>query len=206
MSKNFQQDQITLILASGSQIRYLMLKNAGLTVTVIKPNLDENSIKQAMRQEGANLVDTSISLATAKSIAISQRNHGSLVIGVDQMLEVKDIWLDKPLDLAAAKQNLQLLRGQWHSLYSAVTVARDGQSLWHHHDKARLYMRSFSDDWLDYYLQATGESVLETVGAYKLEGIGAQLFERVEGDFFTILGLPLLSLLRFLREHKVLLQ
>ncbi|HET7595036.1 MAG TPA: Maf family protein, partial [Stellaceae bacterium] len=123
----------------------------------------------------------------------------------DQMLDCAGTWFDKPHDRADARAQLVALRGKRHELVSAVTVVRNGAVIWHLVDRPRLAMRAFSDDFLDTYLAALGDEALASVGVYQLEGLGAQLFERVEGDYFSILGLPLLPLLDFLRGHGVVM-
>jgi len=126
------------------------------------------------------------------------------VIGADQTMACEGAAYDKPADMAAARTHLQQLRGRTHTLHSAVSIVRDGESLWAHLDDARLTMRDFGDDVLDDYLVQTGDAALTSVGCYRLEGLGAHLFTRIEGDFFTILGLPLLPLLGFLRQVEIL--
>ncbi len=130
---------------------------------------------------------------------------GSLVLGADQILELDGVWLEKPADRAAARAQLASLRGRTHRLVSAVVAVKDGARIWHAVDRAELTVRPFSDAFLDAYLDRCGESVLGSVGAYRIEGEGAQLMARIRGDHFTILGLPLLPLLAFLREQGVLL-
>jgi septum formation protein len=134
---------------------------------------------------------------------ISRRHPGALVIGADQVLRHGEQLLDKPMDRAAARRQLTALRGQRHELISAVVAVRDGIRLWHHVGRAGLDMRDFSDSFLEHYLRTAGDAVLAAVGAYQLEGPGVQLFQRIEGDYFTILGLPLLPLLDFLRAQGV---
>ena len=142
-------------------------------------------------------------LAELKAQRVSQRHKDALVIGADQMLQCGGIWFDKPADLDHARGHLIALRGKTHELLSAVCVVRDGEVLWRHLESAQLTMRPFSDAFIDEYLAAAGDAVCASVGAYQLEGRGAQLFSRIEGDYFTILGLPLLPLLGFLVNHGV---
>ena len=195
-----------IVLASGSTARRDMLRSAGVPFDAANAPVDEDAVKAAMRQDGASIEDTAIMLADLKATTASRLYPGRLVVGADQMLEVGGVWLDKPADQAAAKAQLQSLRGRTHRLVSAVVVARDHQRLWHHADQARLTMRDFSDDFLDEYLVRGGSGVLGSVGAYKVEGLGIQLFSKIEGDYFTILGMPLLALMDFLRNHKELAQ
>ncbi|QCO02655.1 Maf family protein [Azospirillum argentinense] len=194
----------TVVLASGSRTRAEMLERAGVRVTLAPAAVDEEEIKLAARAEGAPVEDVAEALAELKAQRVTRKHPGALVIGADQMLECEDRWFDKPADRDAARAQLQDLRGKTHRLVSCAVVIRDGERLWHHVDRARLTMRPFSDAFLDSYLNAAGDDVLGSVGAYHLEGLGAQLFHRVDGDFFTILGLPLLPLLGFLRVHGVI--
>lgn len=193
-----------VVLASGSRTRAEMLERAGVRVTLAPAAVDEEEIKLAARAEGAPVEDVAEALAELKAQRVTRKHPGALVIGADQMLECEGRWFDKPADRAAARTQLQDLRGRTHRLVSCAVVIRDGERLWHHVDRARLTMRPFSDAFLESYLNAAGDDVLGSVGAYHLEGLGAQLFHRVDGDFFTILGLPLLPLLGFLRVHGVI--
>ncbi|WP_353858300.1 nucleoside triphosphate pyrophosphatase [Azospirillum formosense] len=194
----------TVVLASGSRTRAEMLERAGVRVTLAPAAVDEEEIKLAARAEGAPVEDVAEALAELKAQRVTRKHPGALVIGADQMLECEGRWFDKPADRDAARAQLQDLRGKTHRLVSCAVVIRDGERLWHHVDRARLSMRPFSDAFLESYLNAAGDDVLGSVGAYHLEGLGAQLFHRVDGDFFTILGLPLLPLLGFLRVHGVI--
>jgi septum formation protein len=194
----------TLILASGSAIRAQLLRGAGLDFVIEAAPLDEAEIRLALQAEGASAGDTAIALAEAKALRISRKRPGALVIGCDQMLDCNGVWFEKPGDRDHARAHLQALRGRDHTLLSGVVVACDGQRIWHHLSTARLTVRPLSADFIEAYLEAAGEAVLNSVGAYQLEGLGAQLFSRIEGDYFTILGLPLLPLLDFLRLHSIL--
>lgn len=192
-----------LVLASGSRTRAAMLEQAGVGAILDKPLVDEDEVKAAGRAEGVPADAVAEALAELKAQRITRRHPGALVVGADQMLECEGRWFDKPADRAAARAQLLDLRGKTHRLVSCAVVVRDGERIWHKVDSARLTMRNFSEHFLDDYLDRVGEEVLHSVGAYQLEGLGAQLFQRVEGDFFTILGLPLLPLLGFLRVHGV---
>ncbi len=165
--------------------------------------MDEDEIKHAMAASGAGAAMVAESLATAKAIRVSQRHGDALVIGADQMLDCDDVWHDKPVTIDKARSQLQALRGRSHQLISCVSVVRDGQRMWHHMARATLTMRPFSDVFLDDYLEKAGPEILGAVGAYRLEGMGVQLFSAISGDYFTVLGLPLLPLLDFLRTHRV---
>jgi septum formation protein len=181
-----------------------MLEAAGVPVTVDPSAVDEGAVKTAMRAQGASAAETAEALAAVKAQQASGRHPGLLVVGADQMLECNAAWLDKPADLAQARETLLALRGRTHELVTAVCVVRDGLILWHHVASARLTMRAFGDDFLESYLNKIGAAACDSVGAYQLEGLGAQLFSRIDGDHFTIIGLPLLPLLNFLRGHGVI--
>lgn len=189
-----------LILASASQSRADLLRGAGLDILCDPANLDENLIKE----ERLNVQDTALKLAGAKAAFISKKYPGYLVIGADQMMECDGYRFDKPASLTDAQQQLFSLRGKTHQLISAVAIYKDQQCLWSHIENATLEMRHFSDAFLYDYLDQVGDDVLTTVGGYRLESLGVQLFNRIEGDYFTILGLPLLAVLDFLRSHDVM--
>ncbi len=161
-------------------------------------------MKASLRAARAEPAAVAEALAELKAQRVSRRHAGSLVVGADQVLECDGVLFDKPVDVAAARNQLLALRGRRHQLVSAVVLVRDGRRIWHHVDRADLRMREFSTDFLDRYLQSAGGAALSSVGAYQLEGVGAQLFAGIEGDYFTILGLPLLPLLGILREHGLL--
>lgn len=192
-----------LILASGSSSRRNLLVNAGVDFEVEVANVDEDEVKLALKAEGATAALCAETLAELKAQRVSRRRAGALVIGADQMLDCNGVWFDKPEDLDHAAAHLAALGGKEHQLLSAVCVLRDGQRLWHHNEISRLTMRPLSADFIRDYLTAVGEQALTSVGAYQLEGRGAQLFASIKGDYFSILGLPLLPLLTFLRGHGV---
>ena len=175
---------------------------AGIAFDAVNLPVDEASIKIAMRESGQSVSDTALKLAEMKALRASANQPGRLVVGADQMLEVDGTWLDKPKDIDEARTHLQRLRGKSHVLISAVVVVKDNIRLWHNVSLARMSMRNFSDDFLETYLQKGGDGLLGSVGAYKLESMGVQLFAEIEGDYFTILGLPMLPLLDFLRNHN----
>lgn len=192
-----------VVLASASRSRRQVLVNAGLPVACEAANIDEGEIKAALAAEHAGAAQVAETLAELKAQRVARHHPGALVIGADQMLECDGTWYDKPADLAEAAAHLRALSGKTHELISCVCVVRDAARLWHRIDRARLTVRPLSEAFVDAYLGAVGEDALTSVGAYQLEGLGAQLFSRVEGDYFTILGLPLLPLLDFLRNHEV---
>ena len=192
-----------LILASSSAIRAAMLAGAGVVFETISPGVDEEAVKAAMLAASLGPRDIGIHLAEAKALAVSTRRAG-LVIGADQTLDLDGCLHDKPTTLYEARERLGNLRGRDHRLHSAVILARDGDVVWRDCASATLTMRDFSDAFLDAYIDREGEAILSSVGAYRLEGVGAQLFAAIEGDYFTILGLPLLSLLEALRREGVL--
>ena len=193
-----------VILASASRVRADMLAAAGVPFTVDTAGVDEDAVKQSLKAAGANAEEVAMSLAELKAVRVSARHTDALVIGADQMLDCAGRWFDKPADLAHARAHLQALRGKAHELITAACVARNGSGIWRQVERARLHMRAFSDACLDAYLAAAGDDVLDSVGAYRIEGLGVQLFARIEGSHFAIMGLPLLGLLAFLREHEVL--
>jgi len=195
-----------LILASASPIRAELLRRAGLAFTVESAAIDEAEIKAAFRAETRNPADCAAALAEAKATRIARRHPEALVIGADQMLVCDGAWFGKPESRAATSDQLRALRGRRHELVTAACVCRGGQCLWHIVERPSLTMRDFSETFLADYLARGGDDLLGSVGAYRLEERGIQLFARIEGDYFAILGLPLLPLLTFLRGHGVLEQ
>lgn len=195
---------MSLILASASTSRAAMLRQAGLDFAIRPARIDEEEIKLSMKSEGVSLRDVATALAELKAHRISSAEPLDFVIAADSMLACDGRWYDKPVDMAAAREQLQSLRGKTHELVTAVALARGGSVIWRQIEVARLTMRDFSDAFLDAYLAQAGDAVLSSVGCYQLEGLGAQLFSRIQGDYFAILGLPLLPLLDILRENKVL--
>lgn len=192
-----------VILASKSAARRAVLSGAGVPFEVVVAGVDEESIKAGLLAEGASPRDIADALAEVKALRVSRGRPG-FVVGADQTLEFEGGLYDKAETLEAARDRLKLLRGKPHKLHSAVVVAKDGGPIWREVVTANLTMRDFSDDFLEDYLAREGEAALGSVGCYRLEDIGAQLFARVEGDYFAILGLPLLGLLDLLRRHGVL--
>jgi septum formation protein len=195
-----------LILASGSPYRRKMLEAAGLTFQVIPADVDEAALKRTIAGSTPKPppAEVALALAHAKAEAVSARNIDAVVIGADQVLALGKTLFDKPGNLAAARVQLEHLRGKTHRLISAVVLAQAGKAIWHHVDEAQLTVRSFSLAFLDRYLAEAGPDLCRIVGAYEIEGPGIQLFERVEGDHFTIIGLPLVPLLAELRSRGVI--
>lgn len=191
-----------LILASGSQIRRQIMDNAGLKFEVISKPVDEASIKNSLKAQGVSPRDIADALAEAKSVKVS-RSESGLVIGADQIMVMDGEMFDKPTSLAAARERLNFMRGKKHSLIGAIVVSENGMPVWRHLAQTHLYVREFSDAFLETYLEAEKAYVCHSVGAYRFEGRGAHLFSKVEGDFFSILGLSLLPLLDYLRIRGI---
>ena len=181
-----------------------MLRDAGVAFVVDSASVDEHRVRESLREECADTAAATIALAELKAAQVSARHPGAVVIGADQILDCDGRWFDKPADAAQARSDLLALCGRDHRQYSGVCVVRDGATLWAHADRTVLTMRPFTDDFLEAYLAAAGDAVLASAGAYQLEGLGAQLFSAVEGDYFTVLGMPLLPLLEILRGHGVI--
>jgi septum formation protein len=187
-----------LVLASKSAPRRALLEAAGIPIEVRPADIDERAVERAAVANAAG--DVAALLARAKARAISISMPGRLVLGADQTLVLGERRFDKPADIAAARAQLRTLAGKTHELHSAIAFVRDGEVLGETVQVARMTMRAFSDTFLDAYLEAAGAAVMASVGAYQLERYGVHLFERVEADHFTILGLPLLAALEFLRQ------
>ncbi len=193
-----------LILASSSKARHSMLTNAGVACEAIASMIDEDGYKQSMKAEGASAAEAAETLAEMKALRMYRQQPDGIVIAADQMLECNGIWFDKPRDRDNTRAQLRALRGKTHQLISAAVIYKEGSRIWGTIDTAHLTVRNFTDEWLEDYLDATGEEIYNCVGGYQLEGIGAQLFTEVRGDYFTVLGLPLLPLIGFLRDHGIL--
>jgi septum formation protein len=192
-----------LILASKSRARQALLTNAGLNFEAVPAEIDERAVQQASGLTAPG--DIAALLAREKSLAVSMNRPNSFVIGADQTLALGERLFSKPAGRAEAAQQLQALAGHRHDLHSAVAVARDGKILFADANAARMTMRRLGKAEIDVYLDQAGDAVTSSVGAYQLEGLGVHLFERIEGDHFTILGLPLLPLLAFLRSQQLLI-
>jgi len=192
-----------LVLASGSAVRRTLLEAAGIPLTVYAADIDERHLEA----EASSMPPTEIAalLARAKASLVAKSFTGRLVLGADQILTLDGKRFAKPADRVAARAQLRAFAGRTHELHSAVALVQDGATLFHHADTARLTMRAFSDEFLERYLDIAGAAATASVGAYQLEGPGIQLFDRIEGDYFTVLGLPLLPTLDFLRHHGSLM-
>lgn len=192
-----------IILASGSAIRKQILDGAGLNYEVIVKPVDEAAIKDSMLAENSRLQDVADALAEAKALRVSRQTDG-FVIGADQIMVMDNQLFDKPKDMDEARERLLSMRGKRHELIGAVVVCENGRPVWRHLSKTKLWVREFSNDFLDWYIEQEGEALMKSVGAYRFEGPGAQLFEKVEGGFFAILGLDLLPVLDYLRVRGVI--
>lgn len=193
-----------LILASASPIRAALLRNAGVEVACHPARIDEETIRQALAAEGASPRDQADTLAEMKAAKLAPRFPGAVVIGCDQVLDLGGQVFAKPETPDAARAQLLALRGRTHKLLSAAVVYQDGGPVWRHVGEARLTMREFTESYLQDYLARNAASVLDSVGAYQLEAEGVRLFSRIEGDYFTILGLPLVALLGYLGQRGMI--
>ncbi|MEL6373452.1 MAG: Maf family protein [Pseudomonadota bacterium] len=193
-----------LVLASGSAARRAMLQNAGLTFDVVPASIDETAVRQALQADDIVPCDIAEVLAIAKAEQVSARQPGAMVIGGDQILEHNGVVFEKPATMEVARDHLLSLRGHVHELHSSVALVQDGQTLWSHTDSAALTMRDVSPAFIGRYLSRVGDAALTSVGAYQIEGLGVQLFERIAGQHFTIMGMPLLPLLAELRQRGMI--
>ncbi|MAY62612.1 MAG: septum formation inhibitor Maf [Rhizobiales bacterium] len=193
-----------IILASTSPFRKMLLENAGIRFESESADIDERAVEEAAGGSGISPEDMATILAEAKANEVAARHPHALVIGADQTLSLEDEILHKVADMEEARRRLLALSGKTHQLNSAVVIARGDEVLWRHVSVARMKMRELSPEFIGRHLANAGDDVLKSVGAYQLEGIGVQLFEKIEGDYFTILGLPLLPLLAQLRKLEAI--
>lgn len=195
-----QSPEHRLILASKSKSRATVLRAAGLSFEQIGSGVDEEALKDALRAEGASVARQADLLAETKALKVSI-SHNGVVLGCDQMLDLDGQGLDKVSTRAEAADILRRLRGKTHILQSAIVACVEGAPVWRHLSQPRLCVRNFSDAFLEDYLDSIGDAAFESVGCYQIEGLGAQLFDRIEGDYFSILGMPLLPLMQWLRDR-----
>ena len=191
-----------IILASSSQVRQSLLRNAGIEFQVRIARIDEDAIRDSMQNEGAKLRDIADALAQAKAHKISLKEPEALVIGCDQVLDLDGVLVNKPRDLPDATRQLQDLAGRQHKLLSAVVICLNGEPQWRHVGSVRMQMRKLSPEYLADYLERNWHSIRHSVGCYKLEEEGARLFSGIEGDYFCVLGLPLIELLGYLTQRR----
>ena len=190
-----------LILASSSKSRADLLLSAGLDFTIEPVAVDEESLRAAGLKEGVSTTDMASALAEAKASRVSMSHPGALVIGGDQILECEGKWLGKPKDQAQAKERLKFLSGRKHQLVTAGVVYKDSARIWHYCSRPEIEVSKLSDEAIDQYLDAIGDAAFETPGVYQIEKLGAQILSKIDGCPYAVLGLPLLELLGFLREH-----
>lgn len=190
-----------LILASGSQIRQQILRDAGIAFEIVKSNVDEDRLKQAHPELSPAAM--AILLAKAKAEQVSRQHPDAFVLGADQTMELDGELLDKLPRRELARARLTIMRGKPHQLHAGLAMVRAGQPVWEHQQTSTLWVRPFSDAFMDDYLAEAGDELTASVGAYAFEGLGSQLFERIDGEFHAILGLPLLPLLAALRDLRV---
>lgn len=193
-----------IVLASTSQARRRLLLAAGISFEAVAPEVDEGAVKLEHRQAGGDSRELAPQLAKAKAIAVAERRPDALVIGADQVLWMDGEAFDKPSSTRSAREQLLRLRGRTHVLHTAVACASGSDIVWSHVESPQLTMRTFSPESLDRYLEMEGSAVMDSVGGYKIEGRGIQLFSQFAGDYFAVLGLPLLPLLDFLRSRGLL--
>lgn len=194
------QEKSPIILASGSHARQQMLKNAGITYEAIPADIDENKILSAMRSEAADVSQIALELAKAKALHVSTLKPGAYTIGSDQILECEGQLFQKARTKDEAREKLKTLSGNTHTLISSVVVSKESKMIWSHTDTVKLTMHNLDDQFIEEYIESAGDDIFNCVGAYAFENHGAWLFSSIDGNYFTILGMPFLPLLAFLRE------
>ena len=193
-----------IILASESQIRKKLLLQAEVIFQSIAAKIDEDTIKESLKNEGAKPKDISDALAEYKAIRVANNFPTDLIIGCDQILVCDNEIISKARTLNDAKETLKLLRGKSHQLLSSVVIYDNNKPVWRTTSRAQLFMRDFTDEYLEYYIKTSGTDILSSVGCYLLENNGVNLFNRIQGDYFTVLGFPLLEVLDFLRKRELI--
>lgn len=194
-----------IVLASASQTRRTLLEAAGVPFEVVPSRVDEDEIKDSMRAEGASGIEIAEVLAEAKARYVSRKFADRMVLGADQVLEFEGRTFDKPVDPDDARRQLRELRGKRHELISYAVIVRGGERIWQGVDRARLHMREASDAFIDAYIDAAGPDAFNGPGGYRVESLGVQLFARIDGSHYTILGLPMFALLDYLRANRILM-
>ncbi|MDC1246374.1 Maf family nucleotide pyrophosphatase [Amylibacter sp.] len=193
-----------IILASGSKIRSKLLLQAEVNFQSIAAKIDEDTIKESLRNEGAKPKDISDALAEYKAIRVANNFPTDIIIGCDQILVCNNEIISKARTLNEAKETLKLLRGKSHQLLSSAVIYDNNKPVWRTTSRAQLFMRDFTDEYLEYYIKTSGTDILSSVGCYLLENNGVNLFNRIQGDYFTVLGFPLLEVLDFLRKRELI--
>lgn len=193
-----------VVLASQSSARRRLLEAAGVAFLAEPARIDEAEVKAALKAEGATAIQAAETLAEMKAQKVARRHPGAIVLGGDQLLECEGRWYDKPADREAASAQLAALAGRRHRLATATVAVRDGARLWHRHDQPTIALRRLTTEEIDAYLDLAGEEVLESVGCYRVEGLGARIIAAIEGDHYAVQGLPLLAVLDFLRQNGAL--
>ncbi len=192
-----------LILASSSKIRQQILKNAGFDFLVIPANIDESLLKKSCQENSEMAKICAQKLALLKAKSVSEKKPNAWVIGCDQLLSCEGKWFDKPSNIKEAYQDLKFLRGKTHILHTATTIFANNKPIYRHLSEPKMTMRNFSDEFLENYCKSMGQGLLQSVGCYQIENIGIQLFSKIQGDYFAIMGLPIVELSNFLNANKI---